>query len=518
MAIAFVAADSDASGTMPGPSLDLVVDMPSGYAAGHALLVGIETTNASASSGTITPPTGWTLIGAVTVAGSGSTKLRVYYKYATGSEGSTQTFVVPIATGQDYPWVSLAYSGTAPNYYTEAGNYSTSGSGSVASWTSPTYNTNVAEVPVSIWLGFDVISKDGGSTLRSPSLSTNPIALDRAAGPGTTSGTTLTRTLPLGSFAAITVGLRPVNSAPYAPTLVSPTGGGSVDVAASNVFYFSFADPDSDLPRPEGQNKYEIRYRVVGAPSWTTLTPAATTNQFHTFAAATFTAGSDYEWQVRTYDLAVVVGDWSASGFFTGRNAPASPTITDPTLDEEITAHTADLDWTSTPQTSYQVRKVADTAGSPDTTVVYYDSGTIADAVVRTASLSFPVNNRTEHLQVRVWDGFLWSAWSSVRVDVAFIPPPDPTFTISTDADTASLVIDITNPTPVGDEPDPVLNNVYIDDGGDIGVELKADLADLALDATASFMTPRSGRDYENNIWVVSVTADGIESESGPPE
>lgn len=498
----------------------MAVTMPSGYLEDDVLLTTIETINVSVN-GLPSAPTGWLLLDSNDY--TSDTNVRSFYRYATGTEGSAVTFPLPppsepggVRTGE-YACTTVAYRDGAD--YPDNVAMNASGA-AVANWTSPTYSAVVPSLVVSMWGtgdrgGVSGLSKDGSSTNRSSNLTTNyPFVLDRLSGPGTTSGTTLTRVS--GSSAnnffagAITIGLRPANSAPYAPTLVSPISGPVIAVSATNRFYWTFNDPDFDLARAEGQNKYEIRYRVVGAPSWTTLTPSATANQYHDFAGATFTTALNYEWQVRCYDLAVEVGPWSSSGFFTGGTAPTAPVIDSPTTDEEMDANET-LAWTVTTQTSYQYRKVADNAGSPDTSVVYFDSGTVANGAARTAALTFPVNNRFEHVQLRVWDGVLWSDWDSVRVEAAYTPPPAPDVTITVDAELAALVVEYDTPTPVGDEPTPTYVDIWIDDGGDIGDERK--VTGLAIDGEWSYMTPRSGRDYEPHVRVISYTADGIPSE-----
>lgn len=499
----------------------MAVTMPSGYLEDDVLLVTIETSNVS-ENGLPTAPTDWLMLDSNDY--TFNTNVRSFYKYATGSEGGAVAFPLPppaeegaVRTGE-YVCTTVAYRDAAdyPN------NVAMNASGAaVANWTSPTYSAVVPSRVVSMWGtgdrgGVSGLSADGSSTNRSANLTTNyPFVLDRLSGPGTTSGTTLTRVS--GSSAnnffagAITIGLRPANSAPYAPTLVTPASGQTIAVGATNRFYWTFNDPDFDLARAEGQSKYEIRYRVVGAPSWTTLTPSPTTNQYHDFAGATFTTATNYEWQVRCYDLAVEVGPWSSSGFFTGGTAPATPTIDSPTLNEEMDAMET-LAWTGGTKTAYQYRKVADNGGSPDTSIVYFNSGTVPDPAATTAPLTFPVNNRFEHVQLREFDGTLWSDWASVRVEASYTPPPAPVVTLSTDASTANLVINWETPAPVGDQPTPTYVQIEIDDGGDFVREVKRGMDNLPLEGSVTHNL-RSGRDYETNVWVISYTADGIPSE-----
>lgn len=209
----------------------------------------------------------------------------------------------------------------------------------------------------------------------------------------------------------------------------------------------------------DSQSKFDLRYRLIGAPSWTDVT-GTTPNQFWDAVGGTFAAG-DYEWQVRTYDSQGAVGPYSASGFFTAAPAPAAPTITAPTSGATV-AITDTLTWSTPDQDAYQVRRVADNAGTADTATVYWDTGVATDATTRTLPVAFPTNNRWEWLQVRVKDGGLWSPWASVRVQVSWTPPPVPTVTLVSDAGTASIGVIITNPAPGEGEPTVAYNDVYV--------------------------------------------------------
>lgn len=229
-----------------------------------------------------------------------------------------------------------------------------------------------------------------------------------------------------------------LNVAPNAPTLSSPVGGQVVDLAITQRASWVFSDPDAG----DSQSAFDLQYRVVGAGSWTTVS-STTPNNYYDFAPSIFTAGN-YEWQVRTYDALGVVGPYSASSFFTAANAPALPTITTPTSGATVSAAVS-FTWSAPSQTDFQVRKVADLAGSPDTGTIYYDSGDMVDAVARVLTLAFSVNGRYEHLQVRVKYAGLWSSWASVRVLASYTPPLTPTLVATPSDATGSIVIAITN-------------------------------------------------------------------------
>jgi hypothetical protein len=302
---------------------------------------------------------------------------------------------------------------------------------------------------------------------------------------------------------ATVVALRNSNVAPNAPTLTSMAAGGTIDRANVNRASHAFSDPNAG----DSQSAFDIRYRLVGSPTWTTVN-VPLPNQFYDFPASSLAAG-DYERQVRTYDALGVDGPWSASGFFTAADAPAGPTITSPTNGSTVDA-VADLVWSTSDQDSYQWRRVADDAGSPDTDTIYADSGEVPNAETRSAPLAFAVNNRTEHLQVRVKFDSLWSEWVSVAVDVSYTPPPVPEVVLSADPATASLLVMITNPAPEDDDPAAAYNDIYIDDGS--GEERKA--MQQPANTPWRYWTPVSGRDYAGAVRVVAVAANGTSSSS----
>lgn len=305
----------------------------------------------------------------------------------------------------------------------------------------------------------------------------------------------------------LTFGLLALNYPPNAPTLTSMADGGTVNRGITQRASHLFSDP---VPS-DSQSKFDLRYRLIGAPTWTTVTQT-TPNQFYDFPAGSLAAG-DYERQVRTYDSVGVVGPYSTSGFFTAADAPNGPTITDPVNGETIILPTNAFSWSAPDQDAYQVRKVADDTedpGTPDTSTVYYDSGEVIDTTTRTVQLDFPVNGRTEHLQVRVKFDDLWSEWASIVVDVDYSPPPTPLVELSTDIATGSLLVTITNPAPTGEDPAASYNDVYVDDGN--GEERRATA--VPPNTSWRYWLPVSGRDYSTAIRVVAVASSGATASS----
>lgn len=292
------------------------------------------------------------------------------------------------------------------------------------------------------------------------------------------------------------------NQAPNAPTLTSPVGNPTLDRTLMQRFTWTFSDPDTS----DTQSAYQLRYKLTSSSTWNELTTVQTPSSIHDFAASTFTAAA-WEWQVRCTDQAAALGPYSASAYFTAANATVGPTITYPSVgayvDEYIT-----VTWSVTNQDSYQLRTVADNGGVPNESTVYTDTGEIAAATPRAHDATFAVNNRTEHIQVRVKYNSLWSVWTSVRVNVQFTPPATPTFELVPQLEEGALDVQITNPTPGGGQPTVLYNEVWVDDGDADGLTRHATTE--AINSTWRYYTPISGRDYTPiTIRVLAVGSNG---------
>jgi hypothetical protein len=228
------------------------------------------------------------------------------------------------------------------------------------------------------------------------------------------------------------------NVAPNAPSSLLPSGT-TVERLNAQRLSWAFSDPNAG----DSQSQFDLQWRL-GSGSWNSVTQT-TPNQYYDAPSSTFPAGS-IEWQVRTYDAQGVVGPWSASAFFTSATTPGLPTITAPTNGSTLATSDSLAAWSVPGQDSYQVRRVKDSGGSPDTATVYYDSGEVVSTTARNAALTFETNNRFEHVQVRVKVTSLWSSWASVRVQVSFTPPLNPTLVAIAMDGAAAIQVSVTNP------------------------------------------------------------------------
>jgi hypothetical protein len=419
---------------------------------------------------TVTPPAGWTLLRDDTVT-DGTTsrdlRLRVYHRTAAAEPGSyTWTF----SGTTNASVVVLACQDTAiPSVF--GANTANAATTTIPSVTIPHTNAVLLQVMARTNTGTGAAVTPSGFTLTqdpSASMGNDGVTVfhktGMAAGASGTSAASFTGGTPF-DIEGLHVVLASSNTAPNTGTPTYPISGVTIDRTITNRFTHTFSDPDVG----DTLSKTDYRYRLLGAGSWTTVTDA-TPNAYHDFASGTFAAG-DYEWQVLPYDaLGTPAASWSSSAFFTAANPPSAPTITAPINNATISTSTGTLTISAPSLDSWQWRKVADSAGSPDTATVY-DSGTESVPTSRLAPLTYPTNNRYEHLQARINIAGLWSSWASIRVQVAYTPPATPTAVVTPGS--ASIVIGSTHPTPTGSQPAVTSFNVHRRLVGDTGIGIR---------------------------------------------
>lgn len=291
------------------------------------------------------------------------------------------------------------------------------------------------------------------------------------------------------------------NLAPYAPVLLSPANGAVLNQALPQRFSWQFGDPNVE----DVQASYIFRVSYAGTGSWTEFAEQTTPNNFQDFAAGALGLG-DFEWQVRTRDPGGLLGPYSPSGFFTVAAVPATPPITSPSSGASITVPTITVTWTAASQTHYQLRRVADAAGSPNTAVVYSDTGEVANTGGRSAPLTFDTTGRTEHVQLRIKNSGLWSAWATVPVTVAFTAPATPSVALSVNNTVGSITATITNPAPTGGQPAVLSNEVWRKVTG--AADSTAVRLAVGIAGGGSYVdrTPASGVDYSYRVVAVGDT------------
>lgn len=376
---------------------------------------------------TITPPTGWTLVfRRDSLAGL----LAVYYRVATASESTSWqwTFNATLKAAG----AILSYSGVSTSNPIDVSASQTTSNSTTVTAPSVTTTANGSLVVAAFGTRRDTtVSTPSGTTSRQQyennatiGCSFRLVDFEKAL-----AGSTGNKVATLGASnenEGGQIALRSANTAPNAPTLVSPVNSVTIDRTVTNRFDWTFSDPDPG----DSQSEFQLRIRLQGNTLWDVDVTSETPTTHHDLAGGTLAAG-DYEWQVRTRDAQGVQGPFSALDMFTAATPPAGPTITAPGVDETISVEDYTVTWSTPAQSDYQLRRVGDLAGTPDTGTVYFDTGTVVSSSARSRSVNFPDNGQTEHVQLRVRRDGLWSPWSTVRVAVSYTVPETPTLAVS---------------------------------------------------------------------------------------
>lgn len=244
---------------------------------------------------------------------------------------------------------------------------------------------------------------------------------------------------------------------PAAPIGVSPVG--STVTPPQVVLRWQHNPTDTT-----DQYKADLRHRVKGAASWTTVNISGNT-QTHTINVNDGT----YEWQVRTwgeYKSTEEAGasPWSPVFTFQVSTAP-NVGVQSPRSGEEWPKSLVNVEWSY-----YQPRNIAQARAQ----VELLQGG----QVIERASLSGRVTahvfttiltNETDYqVRVRALSGLsVWSEWATSDFRTNFPPPPTPDLNIVWDDDLGVHDVNIVNPAPVGDQPETVYNRLErSDDGG----------------------------------------------------
>jgi hypothetical protein len=113
-------------------------------------------------------------------------------------------------------------------------------------------------------------------------------------------------------------------------------------------------------------------------------------------------------------------------------------------------------------QDAYEIRRTSDSVG----TQIYYDSGIVISSALTAHVPLDTAPGRTDHIQVRVELGGLWSTWSDITIiySAAATAPASPLLWAVADANTASVTVRIANPVPAGTQSPTASNDLYRSD------------------------------------------------------
>jgi len=233
---------------------------------------------------------------------------------------------------------------------------------------------------------------------------------------------------------------------PSAPTSLIPSDSTAID--ADNAYTFSWTHNSLD---GTSQSKFSLQYREQGGawPGTPQYNETASTDNFVEIAGSTFTNGTTYEWQVKTWGQHATAGDWSDTATFVASTTPVI-VVTDPTEITNYAYSSLEVDWDYTqPDSSNQVEYICSLYDSSDTLLETVTENTdISNGGSDTAVFTTALTNSTSYkiiLLVKSAAG-LWSASNEVTFTTSFLEPTTPVITLLENSDIGGVNISIENP------------------------------------------------------------------------
>lgn len=280
------------------------ITLPTGIASGDLIIIGV-----GAYNNTLTTPSGYTQYVSADALGTYPDRQRVYFKISAGSDSGVSVAIT--GANPDHGGINaVVITGHHPTTPMAGSNFNASTADSTimsSNSVTPTAKArlfyfwsamaNVAAIPTFTDQGANLTlistSLGGGTYHRTAmyvnQLESHPANVLVSAGVIGLSQASATS----GSVFAVMVG----NESPT-PTFTSPANYAMVTpVTSTQTFTWTNSDVESNP-----QYRYEIGYRVRGsATAWTEATVISATTS-HTFAANTFTLGTEYEYRLRVDD------------------------------------------------------------------------------------------------------------------------------------------------------------------------------------------------------------------------
>lgn len=254
------------------------------------------------------------------------------------------------------------------------------------------------------------------------------------------------------------------NLAPTEPTL---TVRANYDATAAATYTWTFNDPNVG----DTQSAYQLQIVNVGTGVTTfdsAKTASATSSR--NLTGGTLTNGNNYQWRVKTWDALDVESPWSSYGVFS-TSAGGTVTITVPATDNLAGQITDDIQITwsvaGTTQASYRVW-LYKTAGN----VLVSDTGWLTSTAV-THLVTGMITDTEHRIEVQVRNGALVSSGVGTRlVTPSYGAPEIPVITVSPQTDLGYTLVSVDNPTPQGDRPEVLENQILRRVSGDSDWEL----------------------------------------------
>lgn len=271
------------------------------------------------------------------------------------------------------------------------------------------------------------------------------------------------------------------NKPPSAPTNLSPTGGAQIDRTKDTVFTWKHNDADA-------QSAFDFQWRLQGETQWNSSYVVSTDSVF-VVPANTFPDGI-IEWTVRTYDQEGEVGPFATNSIIDAAEPTTAPTITRPLNEDTVATSKVIVSWSTLNQDNYEMQLVKDEQ------VIWSEN---VRSTIRTRQIPFELENNTTYtINLRVdTDEELPSEWATVNFVTSFTTPSTPIVEPNGLDDTASIVLEITNPI-AGTEGEPtVLRNEVFRRKSGSGNDFIRIADNVEKNGTFIDYTPASGVQYE---------------------
>ncbi|KKI20563.1 hypothetical protein XM48_07550 [Leucobacter sp. Ag1] len=226
-------------------------------------------------------------------------------------------------------------------------------------------------------------------------------------------------------------------AAPNAPTNLTPNGGLAVD-DTRQLLTWQHNPVDSSA-----QTAANIQYRLVGAPSWTTVTATTAASYLLPLLAV-----GVYEFQVSTKGGFATYSPYSAVARFTVISRP-QVTIDQPV--DSWDSPTLPVQWSwfqaeGRPQSSWELQLLDDTGAIRESRS---GQGATATVTLNTRLL----DGAAYTVKLRAAAGDIQSDWTEAGFVVAFVPPAAPSLIVGWDEPTGAAVITVTQGTDPADAP-----------------------------------------------------------------
>lgn len=182
------------------------------------------------------------------------------------------------------------------------------------------------------------------------------------------------------------------------------------------------------------------------------------TTQTHTLPANTLTNAASWQWRVRAWDAAGLLGAWSNYSTFSTASG-GNVSITSPATDNPGGQITDDytIAWSvsGTTQAYYRVKVVRTSDSS-----TLSDTGFVA-SVATTAGVSGLLSGVEYRVEVTVRNAGLVDSGTGTRLITPNYSSPDtPTVTLTAHDDDGYILVAVDNPAPTGDRPLPSTNQI----------------------------------------------------------